>query len=110
MEGRKEFNPGEVTDAEPDLAMRQMKLCRMAEKMQKVLSVAKINAYVRAQLGEKRELPASQFPLGDTEDFVKIIYIRLYGQRKNMDYTIELKSDKEINGYRFIDFVVRLKG
>lgn len=110
VEGRKEFNPGEVTDAEPDLVMRQMKLCRMAEKMQKVLSVAKINAYVREQLGEKRELSASQFPLRDTEDFVKIIYIRLYGQRKNMDYTIELKSDKEINGYRFKDFVVRLKG
>ena len=81
----------------------------MAEKMQKVLSVPKINAYVKTQLGEKRELLASQFPLKTAEDFVKIIYIRLYGQRKNMDYTVELNDYGERNGYRFKDFLIRLK-
>ena len=78
--------------------------------MQKVLSPAKINDYVRAQLGEKKELLATQFPLESTEDFIKIIYIRLYGQRKNMDYMVELREEKETNGYRFKDFLVRVKG
>lgn len=58
VEGRKEFKPQEITEAEPDLELRQEKLRRMAQKMQKVLSPAKINTYVRAQLGEKKELLA----------------------------------------------------
>ncbi|MDE5932825.1 MAG: hypothetical protein K2H40_10160 [Lachnospiraceae bacterium] len=110
VEGRKEFKPAEIVDIEPDIELRQEKLRRMTEKMQKVLSPGKINAYVQSQLGEKRELLATQFPLENTEDFVKIIYTRLYGQRKNMDYTIELKEEKEVNGYRFKDFLVRMKG
>lgn len=109
VEGKKEFKPEEIAEAEPDLIIRQEKLRRMAEKMQKVLSVPKINAYVKTQLGEKRELLASQFPLKTAEDFVKIIYIRLYGQRKNMDYTVELNDYGERNGYRFKDFLIRLK-
>ena len=110
VEGRKEFKPGEIADGEPDLELRQEKLRRMAEKMQKVLSPGKINAYVKSQLGEKKELLATQFPLENTEDFVKIIYTRLYGQRKNMDYIIELREEKEINGYQFKDFLIRMKG
>lgn len=53
---------------------------------------------------------ATQFPLENTEDFVKIIYIRLYGQRKNMDYIVELREEKEMKGYRFKDFLIRMKG
>lgn len=110
VEGRKEFKPEEITDMEPDLELRQEKLRRMAEKMQKVLSPVKINAYVRKQLAGRNELLATQFPLENAEDFVKIIYIRLYGQRKNMDYTVELREEKERNGYRFKDFLIRVKG
>ena len=110
VEGRKEFKPGEITDAEPDFELRREKIRRMAEKMQKVLSPGKINAYVKTQIGERKELLATQFPLENTEDFVKVIYIRLYGQRKNMDYIVELREEKEINGYRFKDFLIRMKG
>ena len=110
VEVRKEFKPEEIGDMEPDFEIRQEKLRRMAEKMQKVLSPVRINAYVKSQLGERNKLLATQFPLENTEDFVKIIYIRLYGQRKNMDYTIELMEEKEVNGYRFKDFLIYLKG
>ena len=110
VEGRKEFKPQEIADMEPDLELRQAKLRKMAEKMQKVLSPARINAYVKMQLGERKSLLATQFPLENAEDFVKIIYIRLYGQRKNMDYTVELREEEERNGYRFKDFLVSRKG
>lgn len=110
VEGRKEFKPQEIEDMEPDLELRQAKLRKMAEKMQKVLSPARINAYVKMQLGERKSLLATQFPLENAEDFVKIIYIRLYGQRKNMDYTVELREEEERNGYRFKDFLVSRKG
>lgn len=109
IEGRKEFKPQAIVAEEPDLEFRQEKLRRMAEKMQKVLSPAKVNSYVKEQLKGDREKAAAEFPLESAEDFVKIIYIRLYGQRKNMDYSLEMLEEKEINGYRFRDFMIRRK-
>ena len=108
-EGRKEFVPQELVAEEPDLLLRQEKMRRITEKMQKILSPEKIGKYVDKQLGDKDELRAAQFPLENVEDFIKIIYIRLYGQRKNMIYTIESLKETEAGGYRFKDFVIRRK-
>ncbi len=110
VEGRKEFKPAEIEVHEPDLELRQEKLRIMAEKMRRVLSPVKINAYVKTQIGHKKEILATQLPLVNTEDFVKVIYVRLYGQRKNMDYTVDVQEEKEVNGYRFQDFLIRMKG
>jgi len=109
IEGRKEFRPVQLAEGEPDLELRQEKLRKMMEKMQRVMNPDKINRYVMEHMGESGQKPASQFPLDSTEDFVKIIYVRLYGQRKNMDYTVEMKEETEVNGYRFRDFMIRKK-
>lgn len=106
VEGRKEFAPQQIANYKPDLALRQEKLRKLAEKMSRVLSVEKIEKYVDKCLGEQREMRAAQFPLENTEDFIKVIYIRLYGQRKNVNYKIEPLDVKEIKGYRFKDFRV----
>ena len=108
-EGRKEFVPQELVAEEPDIFLRQEKMRRITEKMQKSLSPEKIGKYVDSQLGDKGELRAAQFPLENVEDFIKIIYIRLYGQRKNMNYTVESLRETEAGGYRFKDFVIRRK-
>lgn len=108
-EGRKEFVPQELVAEEPDLFLRQEKMRRITEKMQRILSPEKIGKYVDSQLGDKPELRAAQFPLENVEDFIKIIYIRLYGQRKNMNYTVESLKETEAGGYRFKDFVIRRK-
>lgn len=110
IEGRKEFKPSKLSEDEPDIGLRQEKMRKMMEKMQRVLNPAKINQYVKSQIGDRRQLSAAQLPMESAEDFVKIIYIRLYGQRKNMDYTIEVKEEREVNGYRFKDFLIRMKG
>ena len=104
VEGRKEFIPQQLSAREPDLAMRQEKMRRMMEKMKKILSAEKIGAYVEEHLGDKSEMFASGLPLESAEDFIKIIYVRLYGQRKNMKYNIEPTEEKEVNGFRFKDF------
>ena len=82
----------------------------MMEKMQRVLSPEKIDKYVKEQLGTRKEMRASQLPLETAEDFVKIIYVRLYGQRKNMSYGIEVQEEKELNGFVFHDFLIQRKG
>ena len=108
-EGRKEFVPQELVAEEPDLLLRQEKMRRITEKMQRILSPEKIGKYVDSQLGDNLEMRAAQFPLEKVEDFIKIIYIRLYGQRKNMNYTVESLKETEAGGYRFKDFVIRRK-
>lgn len=109
VEGRKEFIPQQLVEEEPDVRIRQEKMRKMAEKMQRILSPDKIERYVLEQLGDSREIHASSLPLDRVEDFIKIIYIRLYGQRKNMGYQIEVTEEKTINGYRFRDFKIRRK-
>ncbi len=109
MEGKKEFQPVEMLEEEPDLELRQEKLRKMMEKMQRVLNPEKINQYVSQCMGDKEEIKASEFPLDTTEDFVRLIYVRLYGQRKNMSYHVEVEDEVEVNGYRFKDFNINKK-
>ena len=87
-------------------AAAQEKLRKMMEKMRKVLSPEKIEQYLLAQMGEREHLTASSLPLEETEDFIKLIYIRLYGQRKNRSYRIEMKEKTEKNGFRFQNFEI----
>ena len=81
----------------------------MAEKIQRVISVEKIQSYVDRQLEGREAMEASQLPLNNEDDFIKLIYVRLYGQRKNMGYLIEPLEEREVNGYRFKDFRIRRK-
>ena len=59
-------------------------------------------------LGERKELLAGSLDFPAVEDFIKLIYIRLYGQRLDMKY--ELRTDfaryVEKDGYRFRDFLI----
>ena len=77
--------------------------------MQRVMNPEKIERYVKEHVGENGEIQASQLPMENAEDFVKIIYVRLYGQRKNMSYTVEAGQEIQRGGYRFRDFTIRLK-
>lgn len=104
IEGRKEFVPQQIEESEPDLELRQEKMKKMMEKMQRILSPEKIEFYIKHNLAGRKEMNASELPLASVEDFVKIIYVRLYGQRKNMKYRIETTEEIEINGFRFKDF------
>lgn len=110
IEGKKEFKPSEVDNREPDFELRQEKLRRIMEKMQRVLNPEKINKYVNEQMGNREKMLATQLPLETADDFVKVIYIRLYGQRKNMTYSIEMQTEKKINGFQFQDFLIQKKG
>ena len=109
IEGKKEFKPVELMNDQPDTELRQAKLKKMMEKMERVLNPQKINAYVLEYMKDRAEILAAQLPLETAEDFVHMIYVRLYGQRKNMKYVIEAGKDIAVNGYRFRDFMIRKK-
>lgn len=109
LEGKRAFEPEMLLDEEPDQELRNEKMRRMLEKMARVLNPDKINNYVEKQLGSRKEMSASELPLENTDDFVKMIYIRLYGQRKNMKYRIAIKEMIKKDGYRFTDFTIHRK-
>lgn len=109
IEGKRSFKPQQMQQSEPDAALKTEKLRGLMRKLQRVMTPQKINAYVMERLGESSSINASHLPLAGSEDFVKLIYVRLYGQRKNMDYRIELAEKTEVNGYEFKDFVISKK-
>lgn len=109
IEGKKVFEPEMLLDEEPDQKLRDEKMRRMFEKLARVINPEKVNNYVEKQLGNRQEMLASELPLENTDDFVKMIYIRLYGQRKNMRYMIAVKDMIKKGGYRFKDFTIHRK-
>ena len=109
IEGKKEFKPAGLINDFPDEKVRQEKLKKRMEKMERVLNPPKIDRYVQDCLHGRSRMMASEMPLETIEDFVRIIYVRLYGQRKNMQYEIEADEDITVNGYRFRDYVIRKK-
>lgn len=109
IEGKKEFKPVELMDDSIDEELRQEKLKHMLKKMEKVLNPQKINEYVGGCMKDKKWMRASELPLDSVDDFVRMIYVRLYGQRKNMMYSIETGEDIEVNGYRFRDYEIHRK-
>lgn len=109
IEGKKEFKPVEIFEDGVDEALRQQKLKAMLDKMERVLNPQKINDYICTCMKDRKQMRASELPINSTEDFIKLIYVRLYGQRKNMKYHIETGEDIEINGYRFRDYEIYKK-
>ena len=109
IEGKKEFHPKEIENEFPDAGKRQTKIRKMMERLERVLNPQKIEEYVLTYMQDKNEISASMLPLDTTEDYVHMIYVRLYGQRKNMKYEVQTTEEVIINGYRFKDFKIRKK-
>lgn len=107
VEGRKEFVPEPVELAQADGELREEKRRKMLEKLGRILSPERIEEYVDEILGDRTVMTASELPLEEGDTFVRLIYIRLYGQRKRMNYQLELKEITEKSGFRFRDFLIK---
>ena len=103
---RKVFSPEAIEIREVDAAIREAKRRQMLERMERTLNPARINDYVLNLLGERGEILAGSLEFSTVEEFIKLIYIRLYGQRMDMKYEIRTEHMKyvEKDGYRFRDF------
>lgn len=106
IEGKKEFKPEDINEVVIDAKCRKEKLQKIRTKLHNSMSVHNIEKYVLEVLADKEVILASQIPLNNTLDFIKIIYIRLYGQRKNVCYRIVNKAQVDINGFSFKDYEI----
>ena len=100
IEGKKEFHPQELIETMPDVELRQEKLRKMTEKMQRILSPERIERFVEEQLGDRAKIYASELPMETMDDFIRLIYVRLYGSRKKMRYRIEKAEGANKNQWR----------
>ncbi|QAA33590.1 Wadjet anti-phage system protein JetA family protein [Clostridium manihotivorum] len=106
IEGKKDFKPEALIDITVDASRRKQKLDSMKNKLEDSMNPNNIEKYVREILGEKEVMLASAMPLNTIEDFIRIIYVRLYGQRKRVSYRIVNKDEVNIKGYKFKDFEI----
>ena len=105
IEGKKAFLPSVQKRQKVDAAARQARRLAMEEKLARILTPQKIDAYVRMVMQDRERMRASQFPL-EGDGFIRLIYIRLYGQRKNMSYRLQLLEETELGGFHFRDFYI----
>lgn len=107
--GRRSFEPEPLAVPEIDEAERSRKHLAMVEKLRNRITPDKIDTYVLGLLGDRTELKASELELKDIESFIKLVYVRLYGIRRNMSYETEPLQRAEVSGYGFRDFIIRRK-
>lgn len=117
IEGKKTFMPQIVPIQPVDEATRRRNREAMQRKLDNVLSPQKIDAFVEQCLGDRDRMNASDILHADipvnggtshseTDLFIRIIYIRLYGSRQQMRYSVEPKEKTEVDGFRFRDFTI----
>lgn len=107
IEGKLEFLPNEIETVNIDKNLREEKLKKMKSKIENSMSAKKIELEVLELLKDKTVIKASNIPITRNRDLIKIIYIRLYGNRINSKYKINnlnLQVIKE--GFTFKDFEI----
>ncbi len=106
-QGKSEFIPQDIEIHIVSEAERRRRRAEFEERLKNVLSSNRIDQYVMDILGENDLIRASELPLDEGDTFIRMIYIRLYGTRKKMGYTVEPGEITEKDGFRFRDFVIR---
>ena len=80
---------------------------KIKEKMNSSMNAKNIEKEVLKLLGEKDVIVASKLDLKEKTDFIKLIYIRLYGNRDNSKYKIKpLERQVIVQGSKFNDFEI----
>lgn len=93
IEGRSKFEPEELPEALIGKKEKKQNYARLAGRLERVMSARKIERYVDDILGDRESAEAKEFPKDTPDNFVKLIYIRLYGQRKKLSFYVEPKDD-----------------
>ncbi|NRU63592.1 hypothetical protein DFH39_005321 [Clostridium beijerinckii] len=106
-EGKKSFKPGKILRDTLSKEERQRKIDEFKKKQEKQYSPKKVNEIVDELLGDKKMVLASEIEINSVDDFIKIIYIRLYGNHILSKYSINRKDIiASNNGFTFKNFEI----
>ncbi|NRZ50401.1 hypothetical protein DFR93_004487 [Clostridium beijerinckii] len=102
MKEKKSFKPGKILRDTLSKEERQRKIDEFKKKQEKQYSPKKVNEIVDELLGDKKMVLASEIEINSVDDFIKIIYIRLYGNHILSKYSINRKDIiASNNGFTF---------
>ena len=80
------------------------------KKREKKHNKKNINQYVNQLIGTKKELNVKEINIITDEEYVNLIYIKIFSKSPIMDYCIERKDEVITkNGYTFSNFIIRRK-
>ncbi len=80
---------------------------RMKEALDNRYSKKNVCKFVEEVLGEQSRVLASTLALDDKRDFIRIVFIYLYGEYDNTVYHVKKKDNRVVvNGFRFNDFEI----
>ncbi|MCB2291326.1 DUF5716 family protein [Clostridium sp. CS001] len=106
-EGKKSFEPKALVLKEISKEERERKIEEFRIKQDKKYSMDKVNSIVLELLQNKSMMYASDIEINTIEDFIKIIYIRLYSSSILSKYKFVKRNDMINNaGYSFKNFEI----
>lgn len=106
-EGKKSFKPESLEVSNISEEDRENRLREFKKNQENRYSPKKINAIVDEILGNREKINASEIEVNTIEEYVKLIYIRLYGNSSTAKYKIERKDTVVCkNGYSYRNFEI----
>lgn len=99
------FNPDSITEAE-----RQAVQYRIYERYKNRFSKKNISAFVHTLLQKQDMIKASEIPVENKRDMIRIVFINLYGNSTHPEYLVRHTEEKICKmGFEFRDFEIRRK-
>ncbi|MGL4849775.1 MAG: Wadjet anti-phage system protein JetA family protein [Clostridium sp.] len=106
-EGKKSFKPESLEVSNISEEDRGNRLREFKKNQEKRYSPKKINEIVNEILGNREKINASEIKINTIEEYVKLIYIRIYGNSSFTKYNIERKDTVVCkSGYSYRDFEI----
>ena len=88
-----EFEPEALPSVRVGSREKEKRFRSLAKRLSRVMSAERIESYVGEILGDREQAQACEFPHDTDEAFIRLIYIRLYGQRKNLSFGVRPRED-----------------
>lgn len=106
-EGKKSFKPNKIEKVSLSKEDRAKKIAEFKKKQEKQFSIKKVNKIVLDILQDRDSFNTKEIKINSIDDFIKIIYIRLYGNNPLSKYKIKKLNDTySENDFKFNNFEV----
>ena len=106
-EGKKSFRPNKIEKVSLSKEDRAKKIAEFKKKQEKQFSIKKVNKIVLDILKDRDSFNTKEIKINSIDDFIKIIYIRLYGNNPLSKYKIKKLNDTySENDFKFNNFEV----
>lgn len=98
----------EIDMDEIEEAVREAKRLALLEKNKNSFSMKNIERFVGSLLADQRMVLASEVPIETKRDFIRLIFIRLYGCSAKSNFVAVRRDDKiDVCGFRFLNFEIK---